>query len=151
MFVAVFFLQALYLQLEAVRVKGRTQPVEIFEVASLDSDAAIAGQQSRRGSLDVARQWPSSAVLRPQDSSRVLLGNSPTGLGSLASALAPQLLQLQRVSQLQPAAPARPTVVLPPGGSGLMGLDDPLLSITSTAAAPIKLSPSTPMIGELPL
>ena len=156
--------QAVYRQLDAVRVKGRQQPVEIFEVASLDSEGATApGQRllhsplgpqplpavppvaaaaavAAAAGLTEARSRRSSFAPSPQQRLSGAVLGSGGALESLASALAPQLLQLQPQAEELPQAPTAQ-------GSDSLGLGDRLLSIASTAAAPIKLAPNAPMIG----
>ena len=142
----------MYRQLDPVRVKGRQLPVDIFEVASLHAEALAAGQRPGLSPLlpaTLPRGLPpgaqaaattAGARLSRQGSAVGAAPGAPPAEGSL-EALAAGLTS-QQAQQAQQAQQTRPADVDP-----LLGMGDRLLSIASTAAAPISLLPHTPMIG----
>lgn len=152
-------LQALYQQLDAVRVKGRQLPVDIYEVTSLHADATSAGQRvvlSPLGPHSLA-QVPSivaiqaAAVAAAAGLSRGGSGAAlPAGasLERLDNAVAGVQAQQLAQQQLELCCDDRQPPPQQSQGDALMDLNDRLLSIASTAAAPIRLMPHTPMIGE---
>ena len=155
-------LQALYQQLDAVRVKGRQLPVDIYEVTSLHADATSAGQRvvlSPLGPHSLA-QAPSivamqaAAVAAAAGLSRGASGAAlPAGaslerLDNAVAGVQAQQLAQQQQQQLELCCDERQPPQQQSQGGALMDLNDRLLSIASTAAAPIRLMPHTPMIGE---
>jgi hypothetical protein len=159
--------QAVYQQLDAVRVKGRQLPLDIYEVTSLHADAISAGQRpilSPLGPQSLAQAPSIVAMQAAAVAAAAGLGRGGSGAAlpagaslerlDSATAGAPQQAQQaqqQQRQQQQPLELCCDDWQPPPPqrhGDALMDLNDRLLSIASTAAAPIRLMPHTPMIGE---
>lgn len=181
--------KALYCLLDPVRFKGRQHPIDVYQVASLDSDSALvaaaggatgkqrgqsplgaqllappppvaeaaaaaaaaglsASRSAREGSGFVPPPLPQQQAERPSgmlSSPR----NSVGALESMASALAPQLLQLELMAEERGAAEQQAG-----GAGGQAGSQVPLslkerldLVASTAAAAPATLTHDTPMIG----
>jgi hypothetical protein len=179
--------KALYCLLDPVRFKGRQHPIDVYQVASLDSDSALvaaaggatgkqrgqsplgaqllappppvaeaaaaaglsASRSAREGSGFVPPPLPQQQAERPSgmlSSPR----NSVGALESMASALAPQLLQLELMAEERGAAEQQAGGAGGQAGSQVpLSLEERLDLVASTAAAaPATLTHDTPMIGE---
>lgn len=145
-------LQAVYQQLDAVRVKGRQLPVDIYEVTSLHAEALAAGQRPglspllptplQRGLPPVAEAAAAVAAARlsRQGSAAGAAAVPPPAEGSLEALAAGLATGAQ-------AASAGPQQAQQGDSGAMLSMSDRLLSIASTAAAPVGLLPHTPMIG----
>lgn len=144
--------QAVYQQLDPVRVKGRQLPVEIFEVTSLHAEALASGQ--RPGLSPLLSSLPprglppaveaaaaaAAAHLSRQGSAVGPAAAPPPAEGRL-EALAADLTRNAQACCVEPQQAQQ-------RGSGtLLNMGDRLMSVASTAAAPVGLMPHTPMIG----
>lgn len=159
-------MKARYQQLEAVRVKGRQTPVDIFEVTSLHAEAtgqrfalsplgpqplppvppaakaaaaAVGAGLVRRGSGALPGAGNMLGGEAAADGGRQQAGPAL----SLELSGAGQVTHQQQQQQQQQGEAAGG-----PASSGLLQTSDRVLSIASTSAAPIQLANHTPMIGE---
>ena len=127
--------QAVYCPLEPVRVKGRTQPVDIFEVTSLHAEAAAAGRRpglSPLGPHLLGQAPPLAEAAVAAVSTR--LGRSGSGAVPGASAGGGGILDV--LAQTQEAAAQQG------------GLGGSMLSLEPPAVAHGGAAPPSPMIGE---
>ena len=149
-------LQAVYQQLDPVRVKGRQLPVDIYEVTSLHAEALAAGQRPglspllptplQRGLPPVAEAAAAVAAARlsRQGSAAGPAAVPPPAEGSL-EALAAGLAPGGRACCTE--GPQQAQQAQQDDSGAMLSMSDRLLSIASTAAAPVGLLPHTPMIG----
>lgn len=144
--------QAVYQQLDPVRVKGRQLPVDIFEVTSLHAEALASGQ--RPGLSPLLSSLPPRglppAVEAAAAAAAVHLSRQGSAVGPAAApppaegSLEALAADLTRNTQ---AGGAEPQQAQQGGSSTLLSMGDRLMSVASTAAAPVGLLPHTPMIG----
>jgi hypothetical protein len=170
--------KAVYRQLKPVQVKGRQQPVEVFEVSSLDSEATVGRASLLQSPLGAKPLAPAPAVAaaaaaeaavglheargrrgssvpqpRPVSARPSVTAVSPQdsagALESLASALAPQLLQLEEAAGAEQAP--EQTGAPQPDSQGLgqvVGEEERVVPSAPPLAAPGRVAPNTPLVGE---
>ncbi len=138
-----------------MRVKGRQLPVDIFEVTSLHAEALASGQRPGLSPLLSAlpqRSLP-PAVEAAAAAAAAHLSRQGSAIGAAAGpapaegSLEALAADLAHGAQATAVGPQQAQQAQQGSGGTLLSMGDRLLSIASTAAAPVGLLPHTPMIG----